>query len=104
MSHVPEDPVDHSRTFLPHTGEAVKNTGGRPWLILIAVGVFAVFISLTSFGIDRTVLGIVFAVIAVVGIVVGLAGIAVQRKRVLRLEGRWQAEHPKKTDTPPADQ
>jgi membrane associated rhomboid family serine protease len=103
MGDTADDPVDHARTFLPHAGEAMKNKAGRPALILILVGIFAVFISLASFGIGYLALGIVSAVVAAVGFVVGLTGVAVQRKRVLRLERQWHAEHPEDPDArPPA--
>jgi hypothetical protein len=97
MGDPAEDPVDHHRTFLPHAGEAVKNTAGRPGLIAIGIGVFAVMVSIASFGTGRTTLGIVAAVLAAVGFVFGLAWIARQRKRVLRDESRWLNEH----GTPP---
>jgi Zn-dependent protease len=86
MGDPAEDPVDHHRTFLPHAGEAVKNTAGRPGLIAIGIAVFAVMVSIASFGTGRTTLGIVAAVLAAIGFVFGLAWIARQRKRVLRDE------------------
>ncbi|MGE2833558.1 hypothetical protein [Mycobacterium sp. SMC-4] len=84
MADPAEDPVDHHRTHLPRAGEAVKNSAGRPGLIAIGIGVFAVMISIASFGTGRTTLGMVAAVLAAVGIVFGLAWIAKERKRVSR--------------------
>ncbi|RAV06140.1 hypothetical protein DQP55_24360 [Mycolicibacterium sp. GF69] len=65
------------------------------------MGVFAVLISIASFGTDRLSLGIAAAVVAAIGFVVGFAWVAIQRKRVLRLERRWLDAHPDTTDGQP---
>ncbi|MGV0834045.1 protein UsfY [Mycolicibacterium thermoresistibile] len=93
MKGAHRDPIDHSRTTLPRAGESMIDTLWFPGLILIALGVvgLAAIVAAAAYGNMDAVLPI--ALIAGAVTTAGGGLIALEHRRVLRIERRWQAEH-----------
>jgi hypothetical protein len=94
MKGAHHDPVDHSRTTMPHAGESMIDTLWFPGLILIAIGVIGLagIVAAAAYGHTEWVLPIALVSGAVVTAGGGL--IALEHRRVNRTERRWLTEHP----------
>lgn len=96
MKGAHHDPVDHSRTTIPHAGESMIDTLWFPGLILIGVGIvgLAAIVAAAAYGHPQWVLPLALVSGAVV--TAGAALIAFEHRRVLRVEKRWHADHPER--------
>jgi hypothetical protein len=93
MKGAHHDPVDHSRTTMPHAGESMIDTLWFPGLILIAIGIIGLagIVAAAAYGHTEWVLPIALVSGAVVTAGGGL--IALEHRRVNRTERRWLTEH-----------
>lgn len=83
------DPVDHLRTSRPLVGQALKSPAKEPALLLMAVGLVAYGISLTSFAQGQYQTGVIAAVISLLAIATGGAWLWKEARRVRKLESDW---------------
>ncbi len=99
MKGAHRDPIDHSRTHLPHSGESMIDTLWFPGLILIGVGIvgLAAIVAAAAYGRPDLVLPVALVSGAVVTAGAGL--IALEHRRVLRVERIWEAAHRRDRDT-----
>lgn len=98
-----DDPVDHSRTTRKHAGQNWKNTRAMPGLIAVGLASAAVFTALFTFATGGHVTtGVGYAVAAAVLLGGGLGWLWQERRRILRIESRYLAEHPEADAQPPA--
>lgn len=93
MKGAHRDPVDHSRTTMPHAGESMIDTLWFPGLILVALGVIglAAIVAAAAYGRPEYVLPLALVSGAVTTAGGGL--IALEHRRVLRIERIWDAQH-----------
>ncbi len=93
MKGAHHDPLDHSRTTLPHSGESFVDTLWFPGLVLIFLGIIglAAIVATAAYGHSEWVLPLALVSGAVVTAGGGL--IALEHRRVLRVERLWQAAH-----------
>ncbi|WP_029116460.1 protein UsfY [Mycobacterium sp. URHB0044] len=94
MKGAHHDPVDHSRTTMPHAGESMIDTLWFPGLILIAIGIvgLAGIVAAAAYGNSQWVLPLALVSGAVVTAGFGL--ITLEHRRVNRIERSWLVEHP----------
>jgi hypothetical protein len=94
MKGAHHDPVDHSRTTMPHAGESMIDTLWFPGLILIFIGILGLagIVAAAAYGHSEWVLAMALVSGAVVTAGAGL--IALEHRRVNRIERRWMTEHP----------
>ena len=90
MGDTHRDPIDHSRTALPHSGATFKDAYLLPGIALLAMSVVTTAVGLASAGyVHRGWSAIVLAALAF-----GAAGavfIAIERRRVRRIDLQWHA-------------
>jgi protein-S-isoprenylcysteine O-methyltransferase Ste14 len=95
------DPVDHARTTRQHAGESMKNGANAPGLALLAAGVIATVVCLTSLATGYNSVAVTAALIAVLGYVAGAVWLVIAHRRVRAVEQQWLAEHPSVSQQPP---
>ena len=86
------DPVDHQRTSRPLVGQALKSPAKEPALLLMAVGLVAYGIFLTSLAHRVYQTGLIAAVISLVAISAGGAWLWIEARRVRKLESDWKTK------------
>src|SRR6185312_11930537 len=94
MKSAHRDPVDHSRTTQPHAGESFIDTLWLPGLRLIMLGtaMIAGFVAATASG--RTDRQLPLGLIAGALVTAGAILVALEHHRVVRVERKWDDEHP----------
>lgn len=96
-----EDPVDHSRTYRQHAGEAMKAGVNTPGIVAVGLGVLALVIGLFSFANSSPTAGVVSVVIAALLMGGGLGWLALTHRKVAQQQRDWVREHPDADYEPP---
>lgn len=94
MGDTNHDPCDHSRTTHAHCGVTMKDNLFWPGLILLALGVLGMIGTVAAAAYQHHEWIVTTTFIAVIATVAGATSLVVERRRVLRTEERWFAEHP----------
>jgi hypothetical protein len=94
MGDTHHDPCDHSRTHQAHIGITMKDNFYWPGLFLLAVGVLGMIGTVAAAAYHHHEFIAATALVAAFATVAGAAWLIFERRRVLRLEERWFAEHP----------
>lgn len=89
------DPTDHFRTTHPHAGEQFIDAYCWPGLLSIALGVVSLVACLAAAAYQRHDWVPTTGVVGLLAIVGGIAWLILEHRRVLRIESRWMAEHPR---------
>ncbi|GLP82097.1 protein UsfY [Mycobacterium antarcticum] len=95
MKSAHRDPVDHCRTTQPHAGESFIDTLWLPGLLLIMLGTVTIAGFLAATAYQQTAWQLPLAFIAGALVTAGTILIALEHHRVIRVEERWFAEHPR---------
>ncbi|MDH6242863.1 hypothetical protein [Mycobacterium sp. OTB74] len=82
------DPVDHARTTRKHAGESMKYGANGLGLILIAIGVVAVLVSLSTVAVGQSLVGGVAALVALIAFVAGAVWLGSMHRRVRVMQDR----------------
>jgi uncharacterized membrane protein YcjF (UPF0283 family) len=85
------DPIDHSRTALPHSGATFKDAYLLPGVALLALSVVATALGLASAGYMHPEWSAVIALGALLFGALGIVVITVERRRVGRIDAQWHA-------------
>src|SRR5215217_1688973 len=88
------DPIDHFRTTHQHAGESFIDIYCWPGLLSIALGVMSLIGCVTSAAYRHHEWVLTTGIVGALAIAGGIAWLIVEHHRVLRIEERWQAEHP----------
>ena len=94
MGDTHHDPCDHSRTHQAHTGITMKDNFYWPGLFLLALGVLGMIATVAAAAYRHHEFIATTGLVAVVATLAGAFWLVVERRRVLRIERRWFAEHP----------
>jgi uncharacterized membrane protein YcjF (UPF0283 family) len=94
MGDTHHDPMDHSRTTHAHCGITMKDNFFWPGFILLAVGVIGMIGTVAAAAYRHHEWIATTALIAVIATTAGALWLVEERRRVLRIEERWFAEHP----------
>ena len=92
------DPTDHARTHHAHAGLTMKDTYFWPGLLLLAIGVIGMIGTVAAAAYRHHEWIATTALVAGIATVAGALWLIVERRRVIRNEERWLADHP---DQPP---
>jgi FtsH-binding integral membrane protein len=88
------DPTDHARTTQPHAGVTMKDTYFWPGLILLAIGVLGMIGTVAAAAYRHHEWIATTGLVAVIATLAGALWLIFERRRVIRNEERWHAEHP----------
>ncbi|WP_304114112.1 DUF308 domain-containing protein [Mycolicibacterium bacteremicum] len=101
MPDTSRDPVDHSRTYRQHAGEAMKAGKNAPGIVSVGLGVLALVIGLFSFANGTRTAGVVAVILAVVLIAGGLFWLNRFHRKVKEQQVEWHRDHPEVPYEPP---
>jgi hypothetical protein len=96
MKGAHHDPVDHSRTTMPHAGESFIDTLWLPGLWLIGLGVLTIAGMLASIAYQHDEWLLPLCLMSGALVTGGGLLVALEHHRVKRVEERWLAEHPER--------
>jgi uncharacterized membrane protein YcjF (UPF0283 family) len=94
MGDTHHDPIDHCRTTQPHAGITMKDNFFWPGFILLSVALLGAVSTVAAAAYHH------YEWLATTGLITALATVAAvlwfmsERRRVLRIEQRWQAARP----------
>jgi hypothetical protein len=94
MGDTHQDPCDHSRTTQAHTGITMKDNLYWPGFILLAVGVLGMIGTVAAAAYRHHEFIAATGLVAAIATLGGAVSLLAERRRVLRIEQRWLAEHP----------
>jgi protein-S-isoprenylcysteine O-methyltransferase Ste14 len=94
MGDTHHDPTDHSRTTHAHTGIAMKDNLYWPGLVLLVVGVLGMIGTVAAAAYRHHEYIAATGLIAALATLAGAVWLVGERRRVLRLEAQWSADHP----------
>lgn len=93
MGHTHHDPIDHSRTTIPHCGQSFVDVYCWPGLLSIALGVISLIACVAAAAYNRNEWLLTTGVVGALAIAGGVAWLVLEHHRVLRIESQWLAEH-----------
>lgn len=94
MGNTHHDPVDHCRTTHPHAGESMIDVYSWPGLISIALGIISLVGCLAATAYHHHEWILTLGVVGIMAILGGSAWLILEHRRVMKIESRWQADHP----------
>lgn len=89
-----KDPTDHFRTTLPHTGEHFIDVYSWPGYLSIVFGTMSLVGGVVAAAYQRHEWIPTAGAVGVLAIIGGAAWLVIEHRRVLRIESRWESEHP----------
>lgn len=88
------DPTDHFRTTHQHAGEYFIDLYCWPGLWSIALGTISLICCIAATAYRRHEWILTTGIVGVLAVAGGVAWLLVEHHRVLRIEQRWNSEHP----------